>query len=137
MLDNILDEVFLKTIDQSPKFRSENIKASMNYRRATVDSIIELYELNLVNEVYYQGISTKTYNGSKRSKLKKQEIILIKKIKISEVAKRSFDQVLQEASAYENEFREYFKTFESSEIDYKLVELILADVFQAYFKKIE
>lgn len=137
MLENILDTVFFKSIDESPKFRRDNIEASIKYRRQLVEQVIELFELNLVTEVYFQGISTKSYNGNKRNRLKEQEILLIKKIKICEIAKRSFDDVLRNAILYENEFREYFNTREEFETDRLFVKTIIDQFYEDYMSKFE
>lgn len=137
MLENILDTVFFKTVDESPKFRHDNIEASIKYRGQTVERVIEIYDLNLITEIYFQGISIKSYNGKKRNKLKQQEILLIKKIKISEVAKKSLDDVLSNASTYEDEFRSYFNTSEDASIDSIFVKTILEEFYEQYMNKIE
>lgn len=40
MLQTISDNVFFKTIDESPKFRHDNIVASIKLRPRTVEKVI-------------------------------------------------------------------------------------------------
>lgn len=136
MLDKINQSVFFKTINESPKFRYDNIRASIDRNASLVKYIIELYELFLVKEIYFQGISSKSYNGSKRTKLKKEEMILIKKIEMHGVAKSGLDRLFQDASNYENEFRNYFGFSEPLEKDRELTRQILIEFFDNYIKEI-
>ncbi len=136
MVDKLNQSVFFKTINESPKFRNDNIRATIEFNPNIVKYLIELYELYLVKEVYFQGISTKSYNGSKRNKLKKEEIILIKKIEMHGVAKRGLDNLFQSASNYENEFREYFGFSEPLEKDAELTRQILIEFYDDYIKEI-
>lgn len=136
MLDKVNQSVFFKTINESPKFRHDNICASIDRNQSLVKYIIELYELFLVKEVYFQGISTKSYNGSKRTRLKKEEIILIKKIEMHGVAKSGLDKLFKDASNYENEFRDYFGFNEPLEKDRELTRQILIEFFDNYIKEI-
>lgn len=137
MLETISDNVFLKTLDESPKFRFDNINASIHLRPHTVNRVIEIYDLNLVKEIYYQGISSKSYNGNKRNRLKSQEILLIKKIKISELAKKSLDDVFKNALGYEQEFKDYFQMTEDLEENKQLVKHILDDFYNDYIQEVE
>ncbi|WOO89371.1 hypothetical protein R2F61_01315 [Mollicutes bacterium LVI A0078] len=136
MVDKLNQSVFFKTINESPKFRNDNIRATIELNPNIVKYLIELYGLSLVKEVYFQGISTKTYNGSKRNKLKKEEIILIKKIEMHGVAKRGLGNLFQNASNYENEFREYFGFSEALEKDAELTRQILIEFYDNYIKEI-
>ncbi len=137
MLDKVNENVFFKTLNESPKFRHDNIKASIERNEILVKYLIELYELPLVKEVYFQDISTKSYNGTKRSKLKKEEIILIKKIEMHGVGKRGLDSIFKNASNYENEFRQYFGFSECIKKDAELTRQILIDFFDEYIQAID
>ncbi len=136
MVDKLNQSVFFKTINESPKFRNDNIRATIELNPNIVKYLIELYQLYLVKEVYFQGISTKSYNGSKRNKLKKEEIILIKKIEMHGVAKRGLGNLFRNASNYENEFREYFGYSEALEKDAELTRQILIEFYDDYIKEI-
>lgn len=136
MLDKVNQTVFFKTINESPKFRYDNICASIDRNQNLVKYLIELYQLPLVKEVYFQGISTKSYNGSKRSRLKKEEIILIKKIEMHGVGKRGLDKLFADASNYESEFRDYFGFGEELDKDQELIRQILIEFFDNYIKEI-
>lgn len=136
MLENISDNVFFKTINESPKFRHDTIVASITIRPMIVDKVVEIYKLNLVMEVYFQDISIKSYNSNKRNKLKAQEILLIKKVKIAEIAKGLLDEVFENAISYENQFRDHFDIIKSVEEDQIFVKSILDDFYEDYIKQL-
>ncbi len=136
MIDKINQSVFFKTIDESPKFRHDNICASIEQNQNLVKYLIELYQLPLVKEVYFQGISTKSYNGSKRSRLKKEEITLIKKIEMHGIGKSGLDKLFAEAANYESEFRDYFGFSEDIDKDRELVKQTLIEFSDNFIKEI-
>lgn len=107
-MSSTYDAVFFKTVDESPKFRRDNIVANLTTKPDVVKTIISVYKLKLVDEVYLRGISSKSYNGNKRNKLKIEEIILIKKIKVYDLAQSNLTQIFKNSLEYERQFKEHF-----------------------------
>ncbi len=135
MIDTINEIVYFKTLDESPKFRADNIKNEINLNPELVLEIIEVYNLNLVQEVYLQAINIKSYNGPKRNKLKVQEIILIKKLKAYELMLAKLEEMFSEAVEYEHKFRKYFDYPFSFEEDRVFVESMLKNYYQDISKR--
>ncbi len=86
--------IIIKNIERSPKFRAEYINNSINLYPEICDEICNVYQLELINQVYFVKVHVESFNSEKRKKLKQEELIFIKKILVYVELTKHFDQVL-------------------------------------------
>ncbi len=86
--------IIIKNIERSPKFRTEYINNSINLYPEICDEICNVYQLELINQVYFVKVHVESFNSEKRKKLKQEELIFIKKILVYVELTKHFDQVL-------------------------------------------
>ncbi len=130
----VAKDVFLETIDNSPKFRTKFIETQMRDDSALSKEIAELYDLNLINDVYYLGIMKETFNSKKRTQLKSQEIFFIKKTLICQNFLRLIVKFVNETNEIDNQFSHQFHQSFYTEKDQVLVERLLEQVSTDYFE---
>ncbi len=129
----VAKDVFLETIDNSPKFRTKFIETQMRDDSALSKEIAELYDLNLINDVYYLGIMKETFNSKKRTQLKSQEIFFIKKTLICQNFLRLIVKFVSKTNEIDNQFANQFHHSFYDEKDQVLVERLLNQVSTEYF----
>ncbi len=129
----VAKDVFLETIDKSPKFRTKFIEVQLRDDSELSKEITELYDLNLINDVYYLGIMKETFNSKKRTQLKSQEIFFIKKILICQEFLRLIVKFICKTKEINNQFSNQFHLGFCSEKDQVLAERLLNQVSVNYF----
>lgn len=86
--------IIIKNIERSPKFRSEYINNSIELYPEICDEICNVYQLELINQVYFVKVHVESFNSEKRKKLKQEELIFIKKILVYVELSKHYEQVL-------------------------------------------
>ncbi len=129
------DNVVLKTLDESPRFRSDLIKQKIEKSNDLVTAIIDQYELKLVHDIYQQGVNIESYNSKKRAKLKKQELILIKKICIYDVLGKHMRHIIDEVVEIDLCFTEQFNDNFHQTVDHDFVYQQFFQFIDSYFEE--
>lgn len=88
-------DIIIKNIERSPKFRTEYINNTINEYPELCDEICNIYQLELIMQVYFLKINVNTFNSQKRRNLKREELILIKKILIYVELEQNFIKMEQ------------------------------------------
>ncbi len=130
-------KVFFQALEESPKFRRTFIRQHIKLNKQLVARITEHYCLQLIDEIYFIEINVNTYNSQKRKKLKKQEIILIKKIIIFEGVRNDFIKLEDNVKKYENAFSSYFHQNFKMEGDSQLAEEIINELLFSFCQEQE
>ncbi|WOO88008.1 hypothetical protein RZE82_03505 [Mollicutes bacterium LVI A0039] len=133
------DEVLLKALDESPKFRKDYIETQLNKDSELVLEIVDHYKLKLIKEIYTQDISIHTYNSKKRVRLKNQEIILIKKMKVFNHLNQHMKQLVDSVVSVDVGFTDYFGDdyhfVSDRDFTYSLIFKYLERYFEEYEKR--
>ncbi len=125
--------VFLDTIDNSPKFRTKYIEEQIKRNGVLAKKVCRIFELNLVYDIYYCGIYKDTFNSKKRKQLKFQEIMFIKKIIIYHNVLSSLIKVRDKIHETDYTFTKQFNDNFHSEVDEEFLNQIILDIKEAYF----
>ncbi len=133
----VAKDVFLDTIDNSPKFRTKYIEEKIKQDGELTKLICEIYELNLVRDIYYLNIVKESFNSKKRTELKFQEIMLIKKLLIYQNVLQGLINITDQAYETDDEFTFQFKRNFHSEQDRALFQMIINDITEMYFNSQE
>ncbi len=96
--------IIIKNIERSPKFRAEYINNSIELYPEICDEICNIYQLELINQVYFSKVNVQSFNSEKRKVLKQEELILIKKIMVYVELDHCFSHVTKYASDLSNIF---------------------------------
>ncbi len=128
----ISKNVFLETIDKSPKFRTKFIEEQIELEELLSKEICKTYDLNLINEVYYLGILRETYNSKKRNLLKEQEIMFIRKMIVYKKYLTLVIDFIDNTKEIDYEFKTQFKTHFQSKLDREVYEKISKHVIDTY-----
>ncbi len=131
----VAKDVFLETIDNSPKFRTKFIETQLRDDSVLSKELTELYDLNLINDVYYLGIMKETFNSKKRTELKCQEIFFIKKTLICQDFFRLVVVFINKTNEINNQFSNQFHRSFYDEKDQVLAERLLNQISSDYFSK--
>ncbi len=129
----VAKDVFLDTINHSPKFRTKFIEEQIKQDTVLTKQICEVYDLHLVKDIYYFGIVKETFNSKKRRELKYQEIMFIKKIMIFQSFLRSIIEFIDETYELDQQFTDQFHNNFHSDVDRVLFENIISDLMETYF----
>ncbi len=129
----VAKDVFLDTINHSPKFRTKFIEEQIKQDTVLTKQICEVYDLHLVKDIYYFGIVKETFNSKKRRELKYQEIMFIKKIMIFQSFLRSIIEFIDETYELDQQFTDQFHNNFYSDVDRVLFENIISDLMETYF----
>ncbi len=123
--------IIIKNIERSPKFRAEYINNSIDLYPEICDEICNIYELELINQVYFVKVHVESFNSTKRKKLKSEELIFIKKILIYVELSTYFDQMLN----YAQELSTIFNLNANNPYDFD-DDLIMAKIIiENYFER--
>ncbi len=129
----IAKDVFLDTIDKSPKFRAKYIEEQIKCNNVLAEKVCRIFKLNLVHDIYYCGIYKDTFNSKKRKQLKFQEIMFIKKIIIYQDFLSSLIEIRDKVYETDREFTKQFNNNFHSEVDEEFFSQIVLDIQEAYF----
>lgn len=134
---DVEEETVLKIFDESPKFRKDYIERKQAKSGDLFKLVCEHYHLNLIKEVYLMKLSVDTFNSQKRHKLKEQELILIKKLKIFESLHHHMSEVIHEVEEIDGYFTNYFEENYHETVDYNISYQIIFEFVENYFKEYE
>lgn len=130
---SIDEEVLLKVIDESPRHRAEYIRKTLTIEHDLIVEICELFSLELVVNVYIKNVNTDTYNSEKRKKLKRQEIILIKKLQVFKVLIENFENIESRVKNIDYTFTQKFGENYHVDQDWIFTNFILEKRLKTYF----
>lgn len=131
------DEVLLKALDESPRFRYDYIQKTILNSNDFVVLIINQYDLKLVNDIYVKKVNIEAYNSKKRAKLKEQEIILIKKLKVFDKLQKHMNELVQEVEDIDVSFTTYFENDYHQLMDHDFSYKIIFQFIDKYFAEYE
>lgn len=131
------DEILLKALDESPRFRAEYIRKKILKSDELVKLVYSQYNLNLIEDVYINKVNVESYNSQKRLRLKEQELILIKKFKIFDSLQTHLEQVMTEIIDIDLSFTNYFKNDFHDITDHEFSYQIIFNIVNQYFEKYE
>lgn len=131
------DEILLKALDESPRFRAEYIKKKILISDELVKLVYNQYNLNLIEDVYINKVNVESYNSQKRLRLKEQELILIKKFKIFDSLQTHLEQVMTEIIDIDLSFTNYFENDFHDVTDHQFSYQIIFNIVNRYFERYE
>lgn len=135
------DEIVLKALDESPRFRAQYINKKVLKSEELVKLVYNQYNLNLIEDVYINKVNVESYNSQKRLKLKEQELILIKKFKIFDSMQNNLEHMLTEIFDIDLSFTSYFGNdfHETTDYDfgYQLIFTFVNQYFEEYERRSE
>lgn len=141
MFENIDGKVLLNTINDSPKFRKNYIEIKQELDPKMIDRMIELFKLDLIDDIYCKGQKLESFNSKKRARLKMQEVILINKIEIYRHTSDVFDKLVADVLEIEVTFAKKFDYKFVSDADNQfaseLIDKYFSDFTRKYMKKRE
>lgn len=132
---DVKEEIIFKIFDESPRFRRDYIEMEMQKENEVFMLICKYYNLNIVTDVYVQNINIETFNSKKRVKLKKQELILIKKLKVFNCLKHHLLATSSEVTEIDRAFTKYFGEDYHEVVDHDLSYQIIFKVVEIYFRE--
>lgn len=131
------DEILLKALDESPRFRAQYIKKKILKSEELVKLVYNQYNLNLIEDVYINQVNVESYNSQKRLKLKEQELVLIKKFKIFDILQSNLEQMLTEIIDIDLSFTSYFENDFHKTTDYDFAYQLIFNFVNQYFEEYE
>lgn len=134
---DVEEEIVLKVFDESPRFRRDYIEKKCLKSSEMFKIICNHYQLNLIKEVYLMHVNIESFNSQKRAKLKEQEIVLIKKLKVFERLEYHMNEVVNEVSEIDIFFTQYFKDDYHEVVDHDVSYQIIFNFVEIYFKEYE
>ncbi len=123
--------IIIKNIERSPKFRSEYINNSIDLYPEICDEICNIYQLELINQVYFVKVHVESFNSAKRKKLKSEELIFIKKILIYVELSTYFDKMLN----YSQELSTIFNLNINNPYDFDDDLIMARIIIENYFER--
>lgn len=133
----VAKDVFLDTIDNSPKFRVKYIEQQMKNDGELTKIICDTYALDLVKEIYYLNIPKESYNSKKRTALKYEEIMLIKKLLLYQNILECLINLVDTTYETDDQFTKQFKRNFHSDKDSLIFRKIVNDMADMYFNSQE
>lgn len=134
MLSNIDGTILCAAIEESPKFRRRYLEVKVEEKYDLSKKIIDIYHLNLIDDVYCKRQLLSTFNSKKRTKLKEQEVIFIKKFEILRLSLDSLDSVIEKVLDIEEMFRNNFDYEFIDGADRDLIRYIMGETIGSYFE---
>lgn len=132
---DVQEEIIFKIFDESPRFRREYIETEIQRENEVFMLICKYYNLNIITDVYVQNINIESFNSKKRVKFKKQELILIKKLKVFNCLKQHLLEASEEVTEIDRAFTKYFGEDYHEIVDHDLSYQIIFKVVEIYFRQ--